>query len=472
MSSSSSVGAPPSAANDSSPYETSPLLSSRNKPLKAVGDSREAQHGGGGDLEPTQLDESNWWEWIDFARMWVSILVNPSGYILGAALLHLGLSWLQAVGAVLCGSCLLVGALVLNAWAGAQYGIPFPVLARCAFGIEGAKVVAGEQNGRPTQLTNAPRPTDKNTPRRPFWTVLRGVIAIYYISINMWIGAEAIVKGYEAVLHTDHSGGSNASVADGSAAGGGGSHDDAAEVSAGQLVSFAGFVLVHILVFCGDGIRSMRVLAKWLMPVQLVGLLAILSWGLTAVPFHALLNATRVTLQEDQVTSPVGGQRSTAWVFLQAVTTVVSSWSTMSLNIADISRFAKNQRAQVVGQLVGFVLPNVAVATTGILTTGAAAALHPDKAGTYWNFVNLFDLWPPAVAALGALFLALSILSHNLAANVVSPANDFANLLPRWISFRRGAYFSICVASCLMPWRILASPNGYIQSFVMGYSTV
>eukprot|EP01046_Picozoa_sp_COSAG06_P069590 COSAG06_NODE_19049_length_855_cov_220.816138_1_plen_77_part_01 len=49
-----------------------------------------------GDLAPTPRHERIWTT-LDFARMWVSILVNPSGYILGAALLHLGLGWREAV---------------------------------------------------------------------------------------------------------------------------------------------------------------------------------------------------------------------------------------------------------------------------------------------------------------------------------------------------------------------------------------
>jgi NCS1 family nucleobase:cation symporter-1 len=124
------------------------------------------------------------------------------------------------------------------------------------------------------------------------------------------------------------------------------------------------------------------------------------------------------------------------WAFPIAVTTVISSWSTMSLNIADISRFASSQRAQAMGQLVGFVLPNVAVATIGMITTGAATELHPEKAKDLWNFVTLLEIWPPAVSVAAACVLSLSILSHNIAANVVSPANDIANLFPKHISFR------------------------------------
>eukprot|EP01043_Picozoa_sp_COSAG02_P000478 COSAG02_NODE_9_length_59728_cov_36.104714_1_plen_251_part_10 len=209
---------------------------------------------GHGDLAPTMPSERHW-SALDFARMWISILVNPSGYILGAALLHLGLGWKEALLAVFVGSSLLVLALIANAVAGARYGIPFPVLARLSFGYEGAKVVA----------------------------VLRGLIAIYYISINMWIGAEALVKGYNAVVAPSTSSGSGS---DGS--GPGDTADAGDSVSVGRLSSFAAYALLHVAVFAGDGIRAMRFLAKWLMPLQIGGLIAIISWALSSVPLSAI----------------------------------------------------------------------------------------------------------------------------------------------------------------------------------------
>jgi NCS1 family nucleobase:cation symporter-1 len=383
-----------------------------------------------GDLAPTPRHERIWTT-LDFARMWVSILVNPSGYILGAALLHLGLGWREAVFAVFVGSSILVTGLIANGVAGARFGIPFPVLARMSFGYEGAKAVA----------------------------VLRGLIAIYYISINMWIGAEALVKGYGAAAREGGGGGDGGGA--GSASGGGGSlPSDDEGVSAGRLISFALYTLLHLAVFAGNGINTMRLLAKWLMPLQLGGLLGILAWSLSSVPLATTLENTNSMVEDRK-----------PWAFPVAVTTVISSWSTMSLNIADISRFATSQRAQALGQLVGFVLPNVAVATIGILTTGAASELYPEKASELWNFVTLLDIWPPVVSVAAALVLSMSILSHNIAANVVSPANDLANLLPSRVSFRAGAYSSILIAACLMPWKILATPGGYIHSFVLAYST-
>jgi NCS1 family nucleobase:cation symporter-1 len=285
--------------------------------------------------------------------------------------------------------------------------------------------------------------------------VLRGLIAIYYISVNMWIGAEAIVKGYDAAT-LPRGGGDEGSQSGSGTAGGA---DGGAGVSAPRLLCFAAYAVVHCLVFWRDGMEAMRLMGKWLTPIQLSGLLGIIVWAVASVPLATSLANTNSMAEARR-----------PWAFPIAVTTVISSWSTMSLNIADISRFASSQRAMAVGQLVGFVLPSVAVATIGMVTTGAATELHPEKAKDRWNFVTLLEVWPPGVSVAAAGVLSLSILSHNVAANVVSPANDIANLLPAHVSFRAGAYLSISIAACLMPWRILASPGGYVQSFVLAYS--
>jgi NCS1 family nucleobase:cation symporter-1 len=58
----------------------------------------------------------------------------------------------------------------------------------------------------------------------------------------------------------------------------------------------------------------------------------------------------------------------------------------------------------------------------------------------------------------------------NIAANVVSPANDFANAFPRWISFRTGGLITGILGILIQPWRLIADPTGYIFGWLVGYS--
>jgi NCS1 family nucleobase:cation symporter-1 len=74
------------------------------------------------------------------------------------------------------------------------------------------------------------------------------------------------------------------------------------------------------------------------------------------------------------------------------------------------------------------------------------------------------------LVALAELTAVVATLAMNIAANVVSPANDFSNLAPRQISFRTGGLLTGVVATLLMPWKLLESPDRYINGWLLGYS--
>jgi len=66
--------------------------------------------------------------------------------------------------------------------------------------------------------------------------------------------------------------------------------------------------------------------------------------------------------------------------------------------------------------------------------------------------------------------VVVATLAVNIAANVVSPANDFANAFPKLISFRTGGLITGIVGILMRPWRLLADPSGYIFTWLVGYS--
>jgi NCS1 family nucleobase:cation symporter-1 len=76
-----------------------------------------------------------------------------------------------------------------------------------------------------------------------------------------------------------------------------------------------------------------------------------------------------------------------------------------------------------------------------------------------------------AVAA-SAFTIVVATLSLNIAANVVSPANDFANLAPGRISFRVGGFITGIIGVLIMPWKLIADPGGYIFTWLIGYSAL
>ena len=61
-------------------------------------------------------------------------------------------------------------------------------------------------------------------------------------------------------------------------------------------------------------------------------------------------------------------------------------------------------------------------------------------------------------------------LTTNMAANVVSPSNDFSNLNPRLISYVTGGLITAVIGILMMPWKLMASMGAYIFTWLIGYS--
>ena len=104
----------------------------------------------------------------------------------------------------------------------------------------------------------------------------------------------------------------------------------------------------------------------------------------------------------------------------------------------------------------------------GVVITSATTIIY-GKA--IWDPVDLVGHFESrALVAVAMFTIVVATLSVNIAANVVSPANDFANALPRWISFRTGGLITGIVGILMQPWRLLADPKGYIFAWLVGYS--
>src|SRR6476661_4877005 len=117
------------------------------------------------DLAPVS-PERRTWRTYNYAALWISMSVNIPTYMLASGMIAGGMNWKQALFTVFLGNLLVLIPMLLNAHAGAQYGIPFPVYCRASFGILGANVPA----------------------------ILRALVACGWFGIQTWIGGEAIYK--------------------------------------------------------------------------------------------------------------------------------------------------------------------------------------------------------------------------------------------------------------------------------------
>jgi len=76
------------------------------------------------------------------------------------------------------------------------------------------------------------------------------------------------------------------------------------------------------------------------------------------------------------------------------------------------------------------------------------------------------------VAVILLIALLIATLYTNVAANVVSPSNDFSNLRLRLISFRTGGLITGFLGILLMPWKLLSTFSAYIFGWLVGCSAL
>jgi len=357
------------------------------------------------DLAPAQVGRRQWGTY-NFAALWISMSVNILTYMLAASLIQGGMNWKQAVLTIFIGNVIVLLPMLLNSHPGAKYGIPFPVLARASFGVFGANVAA----------------------------VLRALVACGWFGIQTWIGGEAISTllatlwpGWKDVLH-------------------------------GTAICFLLFWLINFAVIL-KGIEYIRILQGISAPILLgVGLLLLVWAYRTAGGFGPMLSVpSRFTSFSDFLK-----------FLIPALNGTVGFWATVSLNIPDFTRFARNQREQVIGQALALPTTMTLYAFVGIAVTSATVVIY----GTaIWDPVQLLSRFhSPVAVAISLVAILLATLNVNIGANVVSPANDFSNLWPRRISFRTGGVITCFMGITLMPWKLLANYKTFILGWLGGYA--
>ena len=154
--------------------------------------------------------------------------------------------------------------------------------------------------------------------------------------------------------------------------------------------------------------------------------------------------------------------------FFPALTGNVGFWATLSLNIPDFSRYAHSQRDQVLGQALGLPTTMGLYSFIGVAVTSARRVCHlrRRRSGNPVVLLTLFRIRFCLIVAM--LALCIATLATNIAANVVSPANDFAHLWPKRISFRIGGFITGLIGILIQPWRLVADPTVYIFKWLVG----
>jgi len=360
------------------------------------------------DLAPTP-PERRTWSTYNIAALWIGMSVVITTYTLASGLMAEGMNWWQSMITILLGNTIVLIPMILNAHAGTKYGVSFPVLCRASFGVRGANVPA----------------------------ILRAIVACGWFGIQTWIGALAL----DALFAAAWAGW--------------------ATVPGKTAIAFAIFWGIQVIIIL-KGTEGIKILESWSAPLLLGGGALLLWWGIDRGGGLGRILGESVKLQQ--------GNTPFWTLFPAALTANVGYWATLSLNIPDFTRYAKNQRSQALGQALGLPTTMTAFAFIGVAVTSATIVIF-GKAE--WDPVVLVTkIGGAGVVMFSALVVLAAQLTTNMAANVVSPSNDFSNLSPRRISYVTGGLITAVIGIVMMPWKLYSDAAAYIFTWLLGYSSL
>ena len=462
------------------------------------------------DLAPVPPSGRTWNLW-NLAALWVGMAVCIPTYLLASYMITSGVSWYAALVIIGLANLIITVPMALNGHAGVKYGIPFPVVGRAAFGVRGIHIpavlraiVASGWFGVQTWIGGLAF--------YAIWHALTGSetslgldagkfvgFAVFWL-VNIWI----IWKGTETIKWLEVFAApilllmGVALIVWGAKQGGGFAHvlaqssqlekpvasleerDGALYVQINPLEDAAGnlkaseyaLTLPHAGTQTSQNWQPIR-RSEWI-PVQTdeAGLLALRSaeqsLGLQVrAQGYVYSSVAAVRFAESAEKSFA----DTAWSYLLWLTAMVGFWATMSISIADITRYARSQREQVVGQFIGLPGAMILYSFVGIFVTSAAVVIFKDvliAADAPWDPVSLLARFEnPTVVIIAQIFMIIATLSTNIAANVIAPANAFSNLFPKQLSFRGGGLVTGIIGILIMPWWLLDEISGMLI-FVSG----
>ncbi len=362
------------------------------------------------DLAPAGPDERTWTTY-NFVALWVGISIVITTYTLASGLIAAGMIWWQALLTIGLGNVIVLVPLLLNAHAGTKYGVPFPVFVRSSFGVTGANFAA----------------------------MARALVACGWFGIQTWIGGLAL----DAMLTAFWGGW--------------------ADVAGHQGITFFIFWIVQVVIIL-TGIEGIKIFESFAAPLLLAGGIVLLIWGFSAGGGIGNVFSSSSQLQE--------GNTPFWALFWSGLAANVGYWVTLSLNIPDFTRFAKTQRSQTISQAITLPLTMTLFSFIGIAVTAATVVVYGEA---IWDPVTLVTRIAGPIPALliGAMIIiVIAQISTNMAANVVSPSNDFSNLAPKYISFKMGGMITAVIGIVSFPWVLFNNAGAYIFTWLVGYGSL
>ncbi len=458
------------------------------------------------DLAPIPASKRTWNKW-NLAALWIGMAVCIPTYLLASYMIKTGLNWYEALIIIGLANLIITIPMILNGHAGVKYGVPFPVIGRAAFGTKGIHIAS----------------------------VTRGIIACGWFGVQTWIGGLAIYAIFNAITGTQGELGLSVGKFFGFAifwfiniyfiwkgtesikwletysapiliamgiiliwwsyAKAGGfaivlKQSSQLEKTAATLTNIDESLFLNLNVLTDkdgnlkanqyqlsvNGLKSeWKTLSKESVNISELASVEAVKNGQSAVQVQFRNTDRTVNTDSSLVTAllvnPNQEKSSKLWGYLLWLTAMVGFWATMSISIADITRYATSQKDQISGQFIGLPATMMLYSFVGIFVTSAAVINFSDiliADDAPWDPVSLIAKFKnPVVVIIAQLFMLIATLSTNIAANVIAPANTFSNLFPKKISFRMGGIITGVIGIIIAPWWLLNEISGFLL-FVSG----
>ena len=459
------------------------------------------------DLAPVPVNNRTWTKW-NLAAIWVGMAVCIPTYLLASYMIKSGLNWYEALIIIGLANLIITIPMILNGHAGVKYGIPFPVIGRAAFGTKGIHIASVTRGiiacgwfGVQTWIGGLAIYAIFNAITGAEGELGLSIGKFIGFAIFWWINIYFIWKGTESIKWL--------------------------ETYSAPILIIMGFALIWWSYAKADGFSIVLKQSEQLEKTaailtqkdntlflnlnalkdkegnlkaneyQIISTKLKSEWkSLTDKPINISEFATVDEITNNDITIQIQFRKaredsiiessivsaslintsennngSKLWSYLLWLTAMVGFWATMSISIADITRYAATQKAQVAGQFIGLPATMMLYSFVGIFVTCAAVINFEDiliADDAPWDPVSLIAKFKnPVVVIVAQIFMLVATLSTNIAANVIAPANAFSNLFPKKINFKMGGLITGIIGIIIAPWWLLNEISGFLI-FVSG----
>lgn len=346
------------------------------------------------DLAPTPKEERTW-GWLTFTTMWMAIVANIPAWVVAADLIKMGMSFWQALACIILAYGLVFIVVLLNGFSGAKYGLPFPVIARAIFGYKGTQVVV----------------------------ILRTILSIFWFGVFMYVGSQAVNNIFNVTFSWWESLGNFSVVG----------------LDLNHAIAYVITWLIHAYII-KHGVEKLRKFEQWAGPLILILMIGLIIWAIKAADGISPLISTPSQISGGDFWGP----------FFLSMTALIGTMSALMLNIPDLTRFARSQKDQIIGQAIGLPLMFIIFSVMAVLVTSATVYAFGEPITDPVKLLMYFD--NPIVALLGAFSVLIATISTSVATNLISVGFDLTNLFPKKLNYRRSGMIAIVIAVLCVPW--------------------